>query len=242
MPRRVPTGAAAPRARRPAKAEPIANQNRRSLGSQERSRQTRDDLVRVAVALWNEKGYENTTVKDITAAAGVAWSTFYFHFPSKTELLQHLASMTADALYVETADILETGTSLEQQLLEFCERIRRRVERIPRQLLSQIISGTLPGIADAGGHPPSEKRSFDISLAAIFREGIRTGELPKDSDALEMGAVFTAMILEGLLRWSVGTASHDKLGDVLTFRAELFLHGVSVPTDRAARAATRRPA
>jgi NADH dehydrogenase len=48
-------------------------------------------LVRVTVALWEEKGYDSTTVEDIASAAGVSWSTFYFHFPRKESLLHELA-------------------------------------------------------------------------------------------------------------------------------------------------------
>jgi len=57
---------------------------RRSALLQERSRHTRRELVRAALALWNERGFERgveeTTVEEIARAAGVTKGTFYFHF------------------------------------------------------------------------------------------------------------------------------------------------------------------
>ena len=55
-----------------------AHPYRRALLRQERSRLTRDGILRAALDLWREKGFERTTVEDISARAEVGASTFYF--------------------------------------------------------------------------------------------------------------------------------------------------------------------
>ncbi len=47
----------------------------------------RDRLVVAAVELFNEQGYDATTVGQIAKRAGVTKSTFFRHFPDKRELL-----------------------------------------------------------------------------------------------------------------------------------------------------------
>jgi AcrR family transcriptional regulator len=47
----------------------------------------RDELVQAAVDLFRERGYQQTTVHDIAAAAGVADGTVYRYFPSKDDIL-----------------------------------------------------------------------------------------------------------------------------------------------------------
>src|ERR1051325_6043811 len=47
----------------------------------------RERLVRAAVDLFTEQGYDATTVAQITERAGVTKSTFFRHFPDKRELL-----------------------------------------------------------------------------------------------------------------------------------------------------------
>jgi AcrR family transcriptional regulator len=47
----------------------------------------RERLVRAAVDLFTEQGYDATTVAQIAERAGVTKSTFFRHFPDKRELL-----------------------------------------------------------------------------------------------------------------------------------------------------------
>ena len=72
---------------------------RRSGLLQERSRQTRQRLVRAALELWTVRGFEtgieDTTVEEISQAAGVTKGTFYFHFARKEEILLEMGWDTA---------------------------------------------------------------------------------------------------------------------------------------------------
>lgn len=45
-------------------------------------------LIAVSARLFREKGYDNTTVRDIAAAAGVQAGSWFYHFKSKQEILQ----------------------------------------------------------------------------------------------------------------------------------------------------------
>lgn len=52
-----------------------------------KKRQTRDALVHAALELFDSKGYEQTTVREITDAVDVATRTFFRHFASKEDLV-----------------------------------------------------------------------------------------------------------------------------------------------------------
>src|ERR1019366_3773659 len=47
----------------------------------------RERLVRAALDLFSETGYDNTTVAQIVDRAGLTKSTFFRHFPDKREVL-----------------------------------------------------------------------------------------------------------------------------------------------------------
>ena len=47
----------------------------------------RGDLLRVCARLFREKGFDGTTVRDISGAAGMHSGSPFYHFPSKQEML-----------------------------------------------------------------------------------------------------------------------------------------------------------
>jgi AcrR family transcriptional regulator len=53
-----------------------------------RTRPGRVSLLRTAVVLMGEKGYEGTSTRDIATAAGVSVAALYYHFPSKLDMLR----------------------------------------------------------------------------------------------------------------------------------------------------------
>ncbi|HLY81556.1 MAG TPA: helix-turn-helix domain-containing protein, partial [Acidimicrobiales bacterium] len=79
------------------KSDTSANGNpyRRTLLRRQQSRDTRAAIVRAAARVWAEKGFEQATVDDICDAAGVARSTYYFHFATTDQVLSELTWATA---------------------------------------------------------------------------------------------------------------------------------------------------
>lgn len=72
------------------------------IGLRERKRQrTRQALISAAMRLFEDKGYEQTTVAEIAASAEVSTKTFFNHFASKDEVLfPHLSGRIEDAVAV----------------------------------------------------------------------------------------------------------------------------------------------
>lgn len=59
--------------------------------TKEEAEQTRQNLMRVALTVFNKKGYANTRLEDIAQAADVTRGAIYHHFGSKAELFKEIA-------------------------------------------------------------------------------------------------------------------------------------------------------
>jgi AcrR family transcriptional regulator len=78
----------------------------------------REEILRAALGLFGEKGYDATTVQDIADAAEVAAGTVYLYFSSKEELLGALHQT-------------------------FHERMRSHLEAVAAHLLGALAEGTM---------------------------------------------------------------------------------------------------
>lgn len=58
-----------------------------------------DSLLDVAVAVFNERGYEAATMEELAGRLGVTKSAIYHHVPSKEELLRLALDRALDALF-----------------------------------------------------------------------------------------------------------------------------------------------
>lgn len=65
---------------------------------QRRKEKTREDLLLAARGVLAKKGYHNTKITDIAAAADIGVGTFYLYFPTKDALFLELVQETAQAL------------------------------------------------------------------------------------------------------------------------------------------------
>ena len=75
----------------------------------------RDELLDTALGLFLERGYEHTSVEQITNAVGVAKGTFYHYFAAKQNLLEQLVERFTDDLFLEAESALATldGSAIE---------------------------------------------------------------------------------------------------------------------------------
>jgi len=204
---------------------PISGPRRTAL-AQDRSKHTRRRLVRAAIELWTERGFEtgveDTTAEEIAQAAGVTKGTFYFHFAHKEDILQELGWSAAEALYEEAirgSAGRRSGVALIHQLLT---SLARRVESIPPAAVLRAVTGFY---ACGPPRPVPGRRDLHHGLAVALQAAVAAGELPEKADTDELARVLAALAMDGLLRWAQGDPR--RLRGVLRKRADVVLAGAN---------------
>ena len=156
-------------------------------GLRERKKQrTREAIVAAALQLFEERGFDQTTIADIAEAADIAPRTFFGYFPSKEDVVFADFPETVEALSARLDDRADDETAIdairswidevleEIDLRDERERCRKRVigqsEALAahnRALMGQV-EGLLAGhIARDLGDRPDDVRPHMIASAVI---------------------------------------------------------------------------
>jgi AcrR family transcriptional regulator len=166
-----------------------------------KKKRTRERIVEAAFDLFDERGFDGTTIADIADAAEIAPRTFFSYFPSKDDVVFHdfeashamVASWlrdrepgtnTIDALYSGiTALKGEMGAETVQE-----KRLRKRLVRENESLAahSQHLMGKFAeliaeGVAQDLGDEPGDLRPRLVAAAAAAAIGV-LDDMP-DEDA-----------------------------------------------------------
>jgi AcrR family transcriptional regulator len=176
----------------------------------------RAELLDVALRLFAERGFEATTIADISAAAGTAHGLVYHYFPSKDELF--LAVLERNSFLPSLRELLALAP--DQPATEVLPRIATGFSAMLTEradFLSLVVreSQTNPAVAAAMGRLVGE--SLEL-LTAYLENRVAAGELRAHDVSVTARAIFQAIVAGHLNRLP---APGFELGLV-----DVVLHGV----------------
>src|SRR6476661_10749602 len=87
--------------------QPLANGRAIAIVDTRTPGATKDRILDAAEALFMEHGFEATSLRALTAAAGVNLAAVNYHFGSKEELFQSVLTRRLDPMNQERIDLLE---------------------------------------------------------------------------------------------------------------------------------------
>ncbi|MGW4335882.1 TetR/AcrR family transcriptional regulator [Rhodococcus koreensis] len=136
-----------------------------------------DSLLAVSVKVFNEKGYDGTSMVDLSDRLGITKSSIYHHVSGKAELLELALQRALNALFaVTTEHHATTGRYIDR--LEYL--VRRSVETVVTELPYITL------LLRARGNNPVERRAigrrqeFDALLDELVRAAAEEGTLRAD--------------------------------------------------------------
>ncbi|MFD1049890.1 TetR/AcrR family transcriptional regulator [Kibdelosporangium lantanae] len=154
-------------------------------------------VLAVAVRVFNERGYEATSMEDLSRKLGITKSAIYYHVPSKDELLRLALDRALDGLFAVAQEARErTGPAIDK--LEFLVRgsIAVLVDRLPFVTLLLRVRGNTKVERDA----LTRRREFDQVVAELVKQAEAEGDVRPDIDP-----AVTARLLFGtvnsLIEW-----------------------------------------
>jgi AcrR family transcriptional regulator len=180
--------------------------------------ETRARIFKAAVRLFREKGFEETTIDDITERADVAKGTFFNYFPKKESVLGYLTeTQLADAEEFATA-LLQSRQPARQKLIALLQRIASVYEEEPE--LSQYVMRE--SMRRASTPSDAVHVHWHTLLTGLIQQGQQAGELRGDVDAKRAVYVLGGVYMGTVFMWLMCQSSEPGCeGKTFDLRQEL---------------------
>ena len=179
----------------------------------------REELLRVSAKLFREKGFDGTTIRDISSAAGMHSGSPFYHFKTKQDILVAVMEQGLAEGLRKTEEVIALALPPEQKLKEL----------IRAQLGTILEDGSdfIPVLLyDWRGLTPANRRRvvalkdrYDALWQRLIDELQRAGHIPGDAQLMRL-------LILGAVNWTgtwYRTGGRLSLDEVADGAARLFL-------------------
>ena len=177
-------------------------------------------LEHAAMELFSERGFDQTTVADIAARAGLTERTFFRHYADKREVLfsgstffsgrlvQSVADAPADARPIEMiATVLETATEFFEERLEHARRRQSIIDAHPDLQERELIK--LASLAASLAEAMRQRGVADTPARLAAETGVAVFKIAFDRWIdTKNAAPFSEIIRDSLAQLKYVTAGH----------------------------------
>ena len=159
---------------------------------------SRRELQRIALRLFTERGFDNTTIEQIAVEAGVSERTFFRYFTTKASVLWTDFETELDTIRAALASVADAVPMMDAIRAAVVEASHYRAEDVPEMRTRMNLIATVPALSSsAAEHYADWERA--ISEFAARRLGY-----PADSlYPLAVGRAALAACRAAFDRWSV---------------------------------------
>ena len=136
-------------------------------------------VLRVAVEVFNERGYDGASMEDLSKRLGIAKSGIYHHVSGKEELLRLALDRALDGLWeaAERARALDAPAIVRLETL-----VRDAVAVLDARLPYVTLLLRVRGNTEVERAALARRRAFDALVASLVEEAERDGDIRADID------------------------------------------------------------
>lgn len=151
----------------------------------------REEVIRICVDVFNDHGYDATSMDTLAKRLGLTKSAIYHHVSSKEEILRIALDRALDAL----EEVFEAGEELDADARERLEFVVRQtvfalVEHLPHVTLLLRLRGNSPVEMAA----LEKRRALTGRLAALVSAAQQAGQVRQGTDARTLARLIFGMV------------------------------------------------
>jgi AcrR family transcriptional regulator len=142
----------------------------------------RDELLAIAAKLFAERGFKNTTVRDIADAAGILSGSLYHHFDSKEAMVDELLDSFQTSLWKEYDAIEASDRTPKEKLVAVVRASFDAIDRNHSEVAIFQTDAVYLATFDRFAYLHERNVRFRELWTSLLRDGVTAGELRADLD------------------------------------------------------------
>jgi AcrR family transcriptional regulator len=156
-----------------------------------------ESLLQVAVEVFNERGYDGTSMEDLSKRLGIAKSAIYYHTSGKEELLRLALDRALDGW----SEAAERARALDAPAIARLEvLVRSTVAVLEARLPYVTLLLRVRGNSEVERAALKRRRSFDRLVANLVEEAQEDGDVRDDIDPKVAARLLSGMV-NSIVEW-----------------------------------------
>ena len=174
----------------------------------------RDELLGIAAELFAERGFKNTTVRDIADAAGILSGSLYHHFDSKESMVDEILSSFQRDLFRTYDEIVASDRDPRAKLEAVVHASFEAIDRHHAEVAIFQSDAAYLMQFERFGYLREHNERFHEMWLGLLRDGVASGALRADLDT-ELVFRFIRDTVWVAVRWYRlgGALTHDAVAE-----------------------------
>jgi AcrR family transcriptional regulator len=197
----------------------VAQRKARTRRNNESNR--REELLRVSAKLFREKGFDGTTIRDISSAAGMHSGSPFYHFKTKQDILVAVMEQGLAEGLRKTEEVMGLGIPAEQKLMRLIRAQLGTILEDGSDFIPVLLYDWRSLTAANRRRIVALKDRYDALWQQVIDDLKRAGHMPGDAQLVRL-------LILGAVNWA-GTwyraGGRLSLNEVADGAARLFLQG-----------------
>ena len=161
----------------------------------------RDELLKIAAQLFAERGFRNTTVRDIADAAGILSGSLYHHFDSKESMVDEILQTFQQELFAGYDEILNSPRPVREKIEAAVRLSFEAIDTHHHEVaIFQNEADWLVGLGERFAYLTDRHAQSRQVWLTLLTEGVESGALKPDID-LELAYRFIRDTVWVAVRW-----------------------------------------
>jgi AcrR family transcriptional regulator len=154
----------------------------------------KENILKEAAALFSQKGYERTSMREIAERVGVTKPAIYYHFSNKQELFEELVTTSFERSQERIAEIAKRDSNPVEKLEHLALGIMEGVKQNPdgARFMHDLMAGNIRKNIKLDHRRVFSKQ--EKYFAQILKEGKERGLIKKDLDCFTFIMMFIGTI------------------------------------------------